>query len=186
MIDVFTGVKRHLGAGLALTAVVLCSLAVLTSASVSETPTVRSACPPQYGGGGAGGWVPAASGIDGAGDTLVPGEPVAATICAYPGSNMKMGRERFAGSRLLADGVQRMARDLSYLPIARDDGWSCTMMGGPMINYLIRFDYPGGKSLWLGSAEEVNSCATTTNGTIKSRSYVGKTITAAYPPEIGG
>lgn len=53
-------------------------------------------------------------------------------------------------------------------------------MGGPMINYLIRFDYRGGDSLWLGSAEEVNSCASTTNGTVSTRSYVGETITSAY------
>ncbi|WP_344317418.1 hypothetical protein [Acrocarpospora pleiomorpha] len=167
-------------AGLTLTAVALCSVAVLSSASVSESPTVRSACPQEYGGGGAGGWVPAAADIDGADDVLVPGQPVSATICAYPGTNMKMGRERLAGSRVVTDDVLPMARDLSYLPVTGVDSWSCTQMGGKMINYLIRFDYPGGEALWVGSAEEVNSCVVTTNGTVSSRSYVGKAITAAH------
>ncbi|WP_440104496.1 hypothetical protein [Streptosporangium sp. H16] len=43
-----------------------------------------------------------------------------------------------------------------------------------------RFAYPRGEALWVGSAEEVNSCVTTTNGTVGSRSYVGRDITAAY------
>ncbi|MEO3859113.1 hypothetical protein [Acrocarpospora sp. B8E8] len=169
------GVKRSLVAGFTLTVVALCSVA----ASVLESSTTRSACPQEYGGGGAGGWVPAAADIDGVDDVLVPGQPVSATICAYPGTNTRMGRERLAGSRVVTDDVLAMARDLSYLPTT-GDSWDCTQMGGRMINYLIRFDYPGGEALWVGSAEEVNSCVATTNGTVSSRSYVGKAITAAH------
>ncbi|GIH23438.1 hypothetical protein Aph01nite_17480 [Acrocarpospora phusangensis] len=176
--------NRYLVTVLGLAAILVCSMAVLTSASVVERPTVRSACPEEYGragGFGAGGWVPVAADVDGVDEVLVPGEPVAAMICAYPGTNMRrMGGESLAGSRVLADGVRRMARDLAYLPAFDDEGGGCSLMGGPMTNYLIRFDYADGDSLWLGSAEEVNSCVSTTNGTVSTRSYVGRSITAAY------
>ncbi len=37
-----------------------------------------------------------------------------------------------------------------------------------MTNYLVRFAYADGSALWVGSAEEVNSCVTTTNGTVRT------------------
>ncbi|MFD0663608.1 hypothetical protein [Thermocatellispora tengchongensis] len=49
-----------------------------------------------------------------------------------------------------------------------------------MTNYLIRFAYPDGDALWIGTAEEPNQCVNTTNGTLTSRSYVGSHVTAAY------
>lgn len=74
-----------------------------------------------------------------------------------------------------------MAHDLAFLPVGTDDVERfCTMVGGAMTNYLIRFGYSDGQALWVGSAEEVNSCVTTTNGTAASRSYVGRSITRAY------
>ncbi|WP_155357301.1 hypothetical protein [Acrocarpospora macrocephala] len=152
---------------------------MLTSASAPPPRTVRSECPQQWGGREPGGWVPAAAKFDGVDEFLVPGIPVAATICAYPGDNTRPGRERLAGSRVLVGGAGAMARDLAYLPISDRSGL-CTLMGGPMTNYLIRFDYPGGFALWVGTAEEVNACVVTTNGTAGSRSYVGRSITAAY------
>ncbi|GGP84273.1 hypothetical protein GCM10010140_11610 [Streptosporangium pseudovulgare] len=140
-----------------------------------------ASCPQQWGGEGIGGWVPAAADIDGADESLVPGSPVRALICAYPGDNAHPGGERLAGTRTLADQAGVMARDLAYLPVTDPPrGGPCTLMGGPMTNYLIRFAYPDGRALWVGSAEEVNSCATTTNGTVGSRSYVGPDIAAAY------
>jgi hypothetical protein len=102
-------------------------------------------------------------------------------ICAYPGDNTQSGGERLSGSRTLTSETKSMARDLGYLPVSTTDpGGACTLIGGSITNYLIRFAYPDGKALWVGSAEEVNSCVRTTNGTTGSRSYVGPNITAAY------
>ncbi|TQS22791.1 hypothetical protein [Microbispora sp. KK1-11] len=100
------------------------------AACAPEPRAVPDACPQRWSGEGIGGWVPAAVDVDGADESLVPGSPVRALICAYPGVNMDPGGERPA--------------------------------------------------LWVGSAEEVNSCVTTTNGTVRTRSYAGKALTAAY------
>ncbi len=125
--------------------------------------------------------MPAVADLDGAEEVLVPGEPVAAMICAYPGGNASPGGEALAGSRSLTSGVVAMAHDLSYLPAAVSfRGGPCTLVGGRMTNYLIRFAYSDGQALWVGSAEEVNRCVTTTNGAIGSRSYIGPSLTAAY------
>ncbi|RBQ14274.1 hypothetical protein DP939_41395 [Spongiactinospora rosea] len=146
---------------------------------VREAPVVAAACPQRWGGTGTGGWVPVAGRVEGAGEALVPGVPVKAMICAYPGVNDKPGGERLAGTRTLTAGVRAMARDIAWTPIGTGRG-VCTAMAGPMTNYLVRFAYPDGSALWLGSAEEVNSCAITTNGTVASGSYIGAYITAAY------
>ncbi|WP_068922524.1 hypothetical protein [Planobispora rosea] len=173
--------RRAVAVFTALIAVVTGAAAVLISQSAGGAPPVPASCPQRWGGGDVGGWVPAAADIDGAGESLVPGSPVRAMICAYPGTNTHPGGERLAGSRILTGQARVMARDLAHLPVAaapRVGG--CTLMGGPMTNYLIRFAYPGGRALWVGSAEEVNSCVETTNGTSGSRSYIGPSITAAY------
>jgi hypothetical protein len=74
-----------------------------------------------------------------------------------------------------------MAHDLGYLPVTADDlDAPCTAVGGTTTNYLIRFAYPRGDALWVGSAEEADSCVTTTNGTVGSRSHIGRDIAAAY------
>ncbi|MEU8379444.1 hypothetical protein, partial [Streptosporangium sp. NPDC048865] len=76
-------------------------------------------------------------------------------------------------------------RDLAYLPVADADvSRMCTLMGGPMTNYLIRFAYPDGRALWVGGAEEVNRCGRITNGTADSHSYVGPALTTAYKDGI--
>ncbi|MEO3794865.1 hypothetical protein ABGB14_32030 [Nonomuraea sp. B10E15] len=81
----------------------------------------------------------------------------------------------------MTDQAKSMAHDLGYLPVTTDRvGKMCTLVGGQMTNYLIRFAYPDRQALWVGSAEEVNSCVTTTNGTVVSNSYIGPSITAAY------
>lgn len=144
-------------------------------------PPVPAACPERWDSSTIGGWVPAAADLDGAEESLVPGEPIEAMICAYPGTNTRPGGERLAGSRTLKGETKAMARDLGYLPVSTTNhGGPCTQMGGPMTNYLIRFAYPDGEALWVGSAEEVNSCAGTTNGTTSSRSYIGPSLTTAY------
>ncbi|MFI7612538.1 hypothetical protein ACIBP6_15060 [Nonomuraea terrae] len=53
-------------------------------------------------------------------------------------------------------------------------------MGGLPTNHLLRFAYPDGRALWVGSAEEPNSCVTTTNGTAKTPAYIGPGLAAAY------
>jgi hypothetical protein len=65
-------------------------------------------------------WVPAAADVDGVEDSLVPGTPTSALICAYPGLNSNPGRESLTGSRVLTDHAKSMAYDLGYLspPIA--------------------------------------------------------------------
>ncbi|WP_182909758.1 hypothetical protein [Microbispora sp. H13382] len=161
-------------------ALAVCATAVPAGCSTGPK-AVPDACPRRWGGEGVGGWVPAAADVDGAGESLVPGSPVRALICAYPGSNTDPGGERLAGSRTLTDQVAVMARDLAYLPVTSGEpSMDCTDMGGPMTNYLVRFAYADGSALWVGSAEEVNSCVATTNGTVRTRSYVGEALTAAY------
>ncbi|MEV0613390.1 hypothetical protein AB0I81_08690 [Nonomuraea sp. NPDC050404] len=142
---------------------------------------VPASCPERWDSGEIGGWVPEAAGLDGVEKSLVPGTPVSALICAYPGQNWHPGGKALAGSRTLTDQARSMAYDLNYLPITTDRvERACTAVGGAMTNYLIRFAYPDGRALWVGSAEEVNSCVTTTNGTVVSKSYVGPGITSAY------
>ncbi|AWS46992.1 hypothetical protein [Streptosporangium sp. 'caverna'] len=167
--------------GAALAVIAICAAAVLISRPVSESPPVPVACPQRWDSTTIGGWVPAAADLDGIEESLVPGEPAEAMICAYPGDNAHPGGERLAGSRTLTGETKAMARDLAYLPVSTEaHGGPCTAMGGPMTNYLIRFAYPGGEALWVGSAEEVNSCVRTTNGTADSRSYIGPSLTTAY------
>ncbi|WP_371782753.1 hypothetical protein [Streptosporangium subroseum] len=168
-------------AGVVLAVIAICAAAVLISRSVNGSPPGPVACPQRWDSDTIGGWVPAAADVDGVEESLVPGEPTEAMICAYPGDNTRSGGERLAGSRTLTGETKAMARDLAYLPVSTEArGAPCTLMGGPMTNYLIRFAYPGGEALWVGSAEEVNSCVMTTNSTTGSRSYIGPNITAAY------
>ncbi|GAA4195523.1 hypothetical protein GCM10022252_41480 [Streptosporangium oxazolinicum] len=173
--------KLSTSIGLGLAAAGVCATAVVLSGTVGESPPVPATCPQRWDGNDIGGWVPAAADIDGVEESLVPGSPVSALICAYPGDNAHPGGERLAGSRTLTDQAAVMARDLAYLPVATADvGRGCTAMGGPMTNYLIRFAYPDGRALWVGGAEEVNRCGRITNGTAVSNSYAGPAITAAY------
>ncbi|MBX6381978.1 MAG: hypothetical protein IRZ07_03235 [Microbispora sp.] len=161
-------------------AAALCAGAVLAGCA-PRPGAVPDGCPGRWGGEGVGGWVPAAADVDGADESLVPGTPVRALICAYPGTNTDPGGERLGGSRTLTDQAAAMARDLAYLPVTSDEpSMTCTDMAGPMTNYLVRFAYADGSALWVGSAEEVNSCAGTTNGEVWTRSYVGKALTTAY------
>ncbi|WP_329424167.1 hypothetical protein OG339_27660 [Streptosporangium sp. NBC_01495] len=173
--------KPFHGVRVALALTATCAAAVLISQAVRVPSSVPASCPERWGGDGPGGWVPAATDLDGAGESLVPGEPLSAMICAYPGDSTRPGGERLAGSRILTGEAGAIAHDLGYLPVTTDDpGGPCTQAGGAMTNYLIRFAYPRGEALWVGSAEEVNSCVTTTNGTVGTRSYVGRDITVAY------
>ncbi|MGP3959950.1 hypothetical protein ACTWPT_28465 [Nonomuraea sp. 3N208] len=163
-------------------AVLLLAAVVLAPGTVGEpAPPVPASCPQRWDSNEIGHWVPDAADLDGVEDSLVPGTPISALICAYPGQNSDPGREPLAGSRTLTDQARSMAYDLGYLPVTTDRvGKACTLMGGQMTNYLIRFAYPDGQALWVGSAEEINSCVTTTNGTVVSNSYVGRSISAAY------
>ncbi|PZG22336.1 hypothetical protein C1J01_03890 [Nonomuraea aridisoli] len=163
-------------------AILLLTAVVLVPATVGEPArSVPASCPQRWDSDEIGHWVPAAADLDGVEESLVPGTPTSALICAYPGQNSAPGGESLAGSRTLTDQARSMAYDLGYLPVTTDRvEKACTLMGGQMTNYLIRFAYPDGQALWVGSAEEVNSCVTTTNGTIVSDSYVGPGITAAY------
>lgn len=160
-------------------AAVLLLVAVVLVPGTAGAP-VPASCPQQWDSDRIGRWVPAAADLDGVADSLVPGEPADALICAYPGDNTKPGRP-LAGSRTLTDQAASMAHDLGYLPVTTDPPERvCTLVGGQVTNYLIRFAYPDGQALWVGSAEEVNSCVMTTNGTVVSNAYVGPSITAAY------
>ncbi|MFG1948423.1 hypothetical protein [Nonomuraea sp. NPDC048826] len=165
-----------------MAAVLLPAGVVLVRDTVREpAPPAPAPCPQRWDSDEIGRWVPEAADVDGAEDSLVPGRPASALICAYPGQNAKPGGEPLAGSRILTDQAASMARDLGYLPVTTDRVENtCTLVGGPMTNYLIRFTYPDGRTLWVGSAEEVNSCVTTTNGTVVSASSIGPGITAAY------
>ncbi|MEU9889347.1 hypothetical protein [Sphaerisporangium sp. NPDC051011] len=172
--------RRALPTVLAIVGV--CAAVLLISWAVRPAPPVPKACPGQWGGEGIGDWVPAAADVEGAGESLVPGEPVEAMICAYPGVNMNPGGERLAGVRVLKAEAATMARDLAYLPVTTSDDPNriCTAAGGPMTNFLVRFAYANGDALWVGGAEEVNSCTATTNGTVKVPTYVGGSLGIAY------
>ncbi|TDD48880.1 hypothetical protein E1286_14815 [Nonomuraea terrae] len=174
--------KRAGWIGLTAAAVVVaCAAAVVVPYAVGEERPVPSTCPARWGSEQIGGWVPAAADLDEVEDTLVPGEPVSALICVYPGQNAGTGGEPLAGSRTLTDQAAAMARDLAHLPVARHlPGRACTLRGGLPTNYLLRFAYPDGRALWVGSAEEPNSCVTTTNGTAETPAYIGPGLAAAY------
>ncbi|MEV5888003.1 hypothetical protein [Nonomuraea fuscirosea] len=165
-----------------MAAVLLLAAVVLVPGTVGEPALPGPAsCPQRWDSNEIGRWVPDAADFDGVEDSLVPGTPTSALICAYPGQNSNPGGESLAGTRILTDLAKSMAYDLGYLPVTTDRvEKACTLVGGLATNYLIRFAYPGGQALWVGSAEEVNSCVTTTNGTVVSNSYIGRSITAAY------
>ncbi|GAB1822735.1 hypothetical protein HerbRD11066_58990 [Herbidospora sp. RD11066] len=113
-------------------------------------------------------------------DKLVPGDPVGALVCAYPGTNTDPGGERLVGQRELPGEVaESMAGDLGYLPSGPGPG-ICSLVGGRQINYLVRFDYPGGERVWLTTAEEPNRCVSTSNGVFRTPSYIGSAMTATF------
>ncbi|SDJ99947.1 hypothetical protein [Nonomuraea jiangxiensis] len=180
--DVLSGVKPIHWISAVAAAVLLLTAVVLVPGTVEEpAPPVPASCPQRWESNEIGRWVPAPADLDGVEDSLVPGTPTSALICAYPGQNSNPGRESLAGSRTLTDQAKSMAYDLGYLPVTTERIEKvCTLIGGQVTNYLIRFAYPDGQALWVGSAEEINSCVTTTNGTVASDSYIGPSITAAY------
>ncbi|WP_344890036.1 hypothetical protein [Nonomuraea antimicrobica] len=169
--------------GPAAAAVVVCASVVLAAGACGGTPQAPSpaSCPQHWGSDKFGDWVPDTSGVEGAADSLVPGSPVGALICAYPGENAQPGHFPLAGSRTLTGQATAMAHDLGYLPVTAERvDRACTLVGGKMTNYLVRFAYPDGQALWVGTAEEPNSCVTTTNGTVNTPSYVGPSVSAVY------
>lgn len=180
--NVISDVKPIHWVSIVVAAVLLLAAVVLVPGTVGEpAPPVPASCPQRWDSNEIGHWVPDAVDLDGVENSLVPGRPTSALICAYPGQNSNPGGESLAGSRILTDQAKSMAYDLGYLPVTTDRvEKACTLVGGRATNYLIRFAYPDGQALWVGSAEEVNSCVTTTNGTVVSHSYVGRSIAAAY------
>ncbi|MFC7590447.1 hypothetical protein ACFQYP_47180 [Nonomuraea antimicrobica] len=167
--------------GPAAAAVVVCASVVLAAGACGGTPQAPSpaSCPQHWGSDKFGDWVPDTSGVEGAADSLVPGSPVGALICAYPGENAQPGHFPLAGSRTLTGQATAMAHDLGYLPVTAERvDRACTLVGGKMTNYLVRFAYPDGQALWVGTAEEPNSCVTTTNGTVNTP----RTSGPASPP----
>ncbi|WP_440104477.1 hypothetical protein [Streptosporangium sp. H16] len=141
---------------IALAVTAVCAASALISQAVRAPSSVPASCPERWDGDRPGGWVPAAADLDGVEESLVPGEPVTAMICAYPGHNARPGGERLAGSRILTAEAGAMARDLDYLPVTTaDPGGPCTQGGGAMTNYLIGY-LRGGPRLQAG--EESDFC----------------------------
>ncbi|GAA4100111.1 hypothetical protein [Nonomuraea soli] len=161
----------------ALMAAAVVTLLVTTPAVPGHGPP--SPCPSRWDGDRFGGWVPETSRLAGVDDVLVPGSPVEVLFCAYSGENVE-ARRPLTGSRPVA-GADRIARDLSFLAATPDSALSvCTAIGGRATSYLLRFTYGDGAVVWVGSADEPTSCATTTNGTVTSLVYIGESLTEAY------
>jgi hypothetical protein len=111
---------------------------------------------------------------------LVPGQaPVAAAICRYSDasafSGAATGREppeqvALESERQLTGGLDDVVSDLS-VPAGTEVG-GCTLVGGPIVPYLLRLTYPTG-TVWVGSRSDLNSCELVTNGAFTSAVYVG-------------
>ncbi|MEZ0075541.1 hypothetical protein [Planotetraspora sp. GP83] len=61
--------------GIAVTVAAVCAAAVLVTRSADGSRSLPASCPERWGGADTGGWVPEAAEVDGAEESLVPGEP---------------------------------------------------------------------------------------------------------------
>ncbi|WP_156045788.1 hypothetical protein [Herbidospora cretacea] len=150
-------------------------LLLIAACTYAPAPTAAPPCPATWTG-----QAPEPATVAGVSEELVPGDPVGALVCAYAGVNWDPGGEALTGQRRLSHEVMTlMARDLNDLP-PETGSRSCTLVGGPQINYLVRVDYADGKRVWLTTGDEVNQCVSTGNGTFATGAYVGEAVTAAY------
>lgn len=168
------------GAGIAVVALAFPLGSLLTGGERTSTVAAISlpSCPdsfPQR--------VPQGSGTAPVTDRLVPTRvPSTAVLCRYrdesgtqdaPGTSL-------SGSRRLTGGLERVPRDLAWLPRAQDGGTKmCTMMAGPSTHYLMALAYDDGVA-WVSTVDDPNGCGDTTNGTFVSSTGAGDLAGAAY------
>ncbi|MEV6986142.1 hypothetical protein AB0M95_33455 [Sphaerisporangium sp. NPDC051017] len=73
-----------------------------------------------------------------------------------------------------------MVADLNHLPTAAPSWRACTMIGSIPHSYLIRLRYSDGDVSWIGTAYDDNQCVDTTNGVLRTRSYIGDAVRTAF------
>jgi hypothetical protein len=117
---------------------------------------------------------------------LVPADaPLAATVCRYGDASLQGFGQSAAppdtvaleGSRRLEGGLSDVPDDLA-LP-AGDEVGPCTLVGGPIVPYLLQLQYETG-TVWVRTSSDLNSCELVTNGRFTSAVYVGGQVEASY------
>ncbi|GAA5051921.1 hypothetical protein GCM10023259_030880 [Thermocatellispora tengchongensis] len=86
----------------------------------------------------------------------------------------------WAARRRLAEGLAEMVTDLNHLPVAAPPWRACTLRASAPTSYLIRLRYGDARVSWIGTADDANQCVPTTNGTLRTWSYIGDTVGSAY------
>lgn len=155
------------------------------SPSAAPSPPPAAPCPPVLATARDERSLPASShpGLDLA---LVPAEPpLAATVCRYgDAQNTGFGQSSgppdevaLEGSRSLRAGLEGIPDDLA-VPSGTAIG-PCTLMGGPVIPYLLHLQYEDG-TVWVRTSSDLNRCALVTNGAFTSPVYVAGQVEASY------
>jgi hypothetical protein len=100
-------------------------------------------------------------------------------VCAY-GLNLAGFHQviPLSGGRALADGLDRLARELHALPAAPPaDQRACTTESSTNVNYLIGMQYPSAV-MWISSSQ--SPCRGTSNGSFVSAAEIATRVADAY------
>lgn len=126
--------------------------------------TVEGACPSVHP-AVEGPWVPELPSAETEGRLVPDADPVLAHICRYE-ARQNSGEPvplDLAGEVDVTAGLRSVRRDLHLPALLEGRERSCTLIGGPLVPHLVRFDYADG-SVWVSAAQEPNSCTDSGNG----------------------
>ena len=103
-------------------------------------------------------------------------------VCRYQGVGPAAsadGSAPLVGEVALVGGLDRVRRDLVLPRRLPGQSADCTVVGGPLVPHLVRFDYADG-FLWVSAVQDVSSCQDSGNGAFVTSTYLGDALAASY------
>jgi len=127
-------------------------------------------------------WVPAPPTTQTDGRLAPDADPVTAVVCRYRAvgrAPSEDGPSPLAGEVVLVGGLPRVRQDLVLPRRLPGQSADCTVVGGPLVPHLVRFDYADG-SLWVSAVQDANACQDSGNGEFVTSTSLGDALAASY------
>ena len=149
--------------------------------SPASEPAATDSCPASFP-IGATPWVPAPPTTQTDGRLAPDADPVTAVVCRYRDvgpAPSEAGPSALVGEVALVGGLDRVRLDLLLPRLRPGQSSDCTVVGGPLVPHLVRFDYADG-SLWVSSLQDADACQGSGNGVFVTAAHLGAALSASY------
>jgi hypothetical protein len=126
-------------------------------------------------------WVPQVPTAETDGRLVPDADPVLAHVCRYE-ARQNSGAPvalHLAGEVDVTSGLEFVRRDLHLPALLSGSERSCTLVGGPLVPHLVRFDYADG-SVWVSASQEPNACTNSGNGTFTTGVPLGARLAQSF------